>query len=454
MNRLLRLFLLIPMIVTNIHSEELPSVRIKHNASSDKLIKEYLKHHKTFFKELCPGGTEDKYWKIVRDYRGNGNFIPTLTNGNFDKQAIRHHFHHFDKKIKWIDKVIKKISNENNFKNKLKDIENLEVIMEDLVIFKKEYYQASDLKAKTRIRINSSEKMEIFRKSFNSLMNKLYFLKSYNFPVDHFSLRQDYDLFKNREDNIGKQKANQIYFYRKLTEDGAYNPDLTGSDLFLRATLSMTSIRLKEASDFLIEEIRYDLNSALKYAAKHLKKGKHIQIQRLNEWKERVKRRKDFYSSLLVDKVKIGTAINTSNEFVKAKSLARIELREHIYQKQIEVYNFWTKLPEIMRYLFVMDTILYNEVGAVDGKDALERIDVVKVVLNRSNIDFYSTLSPKGALSDLFIQYDDLTIYKWLNILFKEGEFSFTYYFIPATIRIFCPDQTRIGQYLRKKNFN
>ena len=41
---------------------------------------------------------------------------------------------------------------------------------------------------------------------------------------------------------------------------------------------------------------------------------------------------------------------------------------------------------------------------------------------------------------------------KWLNVLFKEGEFSFTYFYIPGNLNIYCPEMTRIGQSLRKQN--
>jgi hypothetical protein len=41
---------------------------------------------------------------------------------------------------------------------------------------------------------------------------------------------------------------------------------------------------------------------------------------------------------------------------------------------------------------------------------------------------------------------------KWLNILFKEGEFSFTYFYIPGNFHIYCPDMSRIGNFYRKEN--
>ena len=44
--------------------------------------------------------------------------------------------------------------------------------------------------------------------------------------------------------------------------------------------------------------------------------------------------------------------------------------------------------------------------------------------------------------------------YRWINVLFKSGEFSFTYYFIHSNLRIFCPDMSSKGVRLRKQNLS
>jgi hypothetical protein len=102
-----------------------------------------------------------------------------------------------------------------------------------------------------------------------------------------------------------------------------------------------------------------------------------------------------------------------------------------------------------------METILFNEVGDVDGDLALERKDVLQVVINRKRIPFYNKLDPKdGLYSFLQPNLKDEEIQKegWLNVLFKTGEFSFTYYFIDASSKIYCPDMSPKGKKLRKEN--
>jgi hypothetical protein len=103
-----------------------------------------------------------------------------------------------------------------------------------------------------------------------------------------------------------------------------------------------------------------------------------------------------------------------------------------------------------------MDTIMYNEAGGIDGRDSLERKDIARVIINRHDDDYYSMFDKLDDLKERFTtaKKKNLGKQKWLNVLFKEGEFSFTYYFIPSTIRVFCQPMTRLGRFLRKENIN
>jgi hypothetical protein len=41
---------------------------------------------------------------------------------------------------------------------------------------------------------------------------------------------------------------------------------------------------------------------------------------------------------------------------------------------------------------------------------------------------------------------------KWMNALFKQGEFSFTYYYMNGVAKIFCPDMATSARKLRAQN--
>ena len=52
-----------------------------------------------------------------------------------------------------------------------------------------------------------------------------------------------------------------------------------------------------------------------------------------------------------------------------------------------------------MQAIYVMETILYNEVGTADAPDALERRDVAQVINNRYENNKYNTLSKTDAIT-------------------------------------------------------
>ncbi len=130
-------------------------------------------------------------------------------------------------------------------------------------------------------------------------------------------------------------------------------------------------------------------------------------------------------------------------------------LQDFVFQKHKETYDFWKNEDEAYQALYVLVTTLFNEVGGIDGSEAMERRDVLQVVINRyfnhkynfipENDHLYPYFTPKNFKGNWYEN-------PWLNVMFKEGEFSFTYYFIHGAIRVFCPDQTWAGRKLRGEN--
>jgi len=105
-----------------------------------------------------------------------------------------------------------------------------------------------------------------------------------------------------------------------------------------------------------------------------------------------------------------------------------------------------------MQALYAIETILYSEVGRMDAPDALERKDVAQVVINRYDHPSYNSIGERDSISKFLSSSIKSKENKWLNVLFKEGEFSFTYFYIPGNFHIYCPDMSRMGQYLRREN--
>lgn len=420
-----------------------------------KIIDEYLKTHKKYFRQSCKGDTEQRFWKYFRSYRGKGYYVPEDLNGKLDKLTVNRFIPELKLKLKWIAKQVAYVKRLKNFKKFIPLVKDLQELLTQLLNLKERYYEA----ASDSLKINSKQKSRYlfitFKSKYKKFLKLIPFLESYRFPNDHFELRQNYDKFKYSKNPKGKQRANEIYFYRKIVQDGSQNPNRTGSDTFLRTGLDTIYNKFQIDSDFIPEHLRFDISVTLKQILKHLKKGRKKQLIRLQEWEGRISDNLDFYESLRQNKVLVGDHYESGEQILDKKSKDRYELKNYVIQKQKDSYEYWKKETELMRALFVIETILFNEVGGIDGRDALERKDVTQVVLNRFKDSFYNSIQEREPLYPLISskeQKGPIRTNPWLNLLFKEGEFSFTYYFIHGSVRIFCPDQTRRGRFLRREN--
>src|SRR5690606_749716 len=250
------------------------------------------------------------------------------------------------------------------------------------------------------------------------------------------------------------------FLYRKLLEDGAYNKNRTGSDIYLRTTIDTLHFELKQHGFYLSEDARYDLDFVLGRIESELSRGKDRILERLSEWEERTRRTVDFYKSLTLPENQVPSidsdkSSTPNRQLILEYNKATNYLKEFVYKKQAEVYKYWLNQPELTRAVFVIETILLNEVGGVDGDDALERMDVARVVLNRLDKPKYLEIGKnefiypylKNVTTDFHLKNET-----WLNALFKQGEFSFTYYYMSGVAKIFCPDMAPGAKRLRKKN--
>ena len=173
--------------------------------------------------------------------------------------------------------------------------------------------------------------------------------------------------------------------------------------------------------------------------------------RKLYRWERKVEDQIDFYNQLLSGKLKLKGSVVGVDDFIQDNLGAKSRLEDFIYDKQAQTYEFWTKQSEEMRQLFVSETIILNEVGGTPDPGDMEKEEVLKVVHKRSRLKFYSSL---GGTKELSLKLKALKIstkgMKWLNTLFKKGEFSFTYYFIPGVRHIFCPDMSDKAKKIRE----
>lgn len=423
---------------------------------SEKRIKSnYMLRHKKFFKQVCKPGTEEKYWKLVKKFRGEGFYIPRNIDGTLDRQTIKKFLPVIKEKKKWIARHIKELKKKDNFKIQQREIGSFEKDIKKLLLLKERYHDSKSAKQKAHLKKSSFESNLVLSQKIKRYLKTVPYFHSFKFPNDHLDLRKRYDQYKKSKKNALRVKANEVYFYRKLVQDGSYTSGFIRSDRFMRAMIDTIYLRLSHKESFLKEDMRFDILSMFKKLKRHMKNGVHEQIDRMKRWENKVDKSLVFYKSLYDGKVSLDGVVQKSSEFVSKRNQARKELRDFVQKKEVEVYHYWSKQTEVDQALFVLSTILFNEVGTIDGHDALERKDVSHVVINRYNSKKYNSILPSDPLFEL-IKFDqkELDIHKWLNVLFREGEFSFTYYFISSSVRIFCPDMTRRGRKIRYKNLS
>lgn len=412
-----------------------------------KKIRKYEKIHKQFFKKVCTPGTEFKYYKLLRKYRGQGNYLPLLNN-DIDRNAIKVNLKHFKRKLQYINSLTKKLTKDKKLPKFDFVAADLENTIKELLSLKKGYYAEISDKKKLKLVAESNKRLKLLTQQFDTFLNRIYFLKSYNFPNDHLKNRSEYEKYKNYDDKKRKSKANKIFFFRKIVEDGTYNRKHQRSDLYTRSTLDTLYFKMRKQKNFIDENVRYDLDWVLRNIEKFLKEGQRSQLTRLKDWKKRTSDSYNFYKDIIQQKNK-----KKAKQLVKDRNEATINLKRFVYTKEAEVYHFWIKQKRLWKSLFALETILYNEVGVIDGEDALERRDVAQIVMNRYLNDFYSSLDEnQEIIKYLKVDKDNYEKEHWLNVLFRVGEFSFTYHYIPSVAKIFCPDMSRRGRSLRKKN--
>lgn len=422
----------------------------------DQHVKTYMKSFDSFRAKVCVPKAEDMFDKYLLEYRGQGYWIPEL-NDDVDVESIKSLLPQMEKKLLWIKEQKEKVTKHGIPKETV--TKDMRFILKKLLNLKKTELSPDEAK-KTAARKESLRLLGKLLKSYETLIKKVSFFSNFQYPVDHLKNRKVHDSFREKEDLESVKISNYAFLYRKLLEDGAYNKDRTGSDIYLRTTIDTLHFELAQHDFYLSEDARYDADFVLSKIESELSKGKKRIIERLEEWEERSKRTLDFYRSLTLPENQVMTIAGDKNstpnrQLIREHNQAADRLKDFVYQKQAEVYSHWLHQPELPRAIFVLETILLNEVGGVDGEDALERMDVARVVMNRLDKPKYLSIGKKEfihpylkkAASEFHIKNE-----KWLNALFKQGEFSFTYYYMSGVAKIFCPDMGARARKLRQKN--
>lgn len=421
------------------------------------MLGEYLKMQKEYAATLCKPGVAETYQDLDTKYRGDGNYIPVMLDMKVDQKTIKASLPLIKEKIAWIKSQAEVLKKTTSFEEPLQTLKRIENEVQVLQEAKKDYFFAKKKSKKEDIEERASKQFAQLMKEVELFRNQVTFLLSFKFPLNHLELRGEYEKFKSVNTKEARAKANAIYLARRMYQDGTYDENLTRNDSVIRAgfdTLYLSLYREKKRT-FLTENERADFKFVITNFKNLLELGPEALGVRFNEWAGRAERSLAFYQDLSDGKkIKIAETGSLSDVTAlledRAKSLSN--LKSFVLKKEGEAYEYWSKKSELFQYLYAMETILYAEVGRIDAPDALERRDVAQVVINRFSHSFYSDLTSADAIFEYIPSDVKTKESKWLNVLFKEGEFSFTYFYIPGNLHIYCPDMSKVGQYLRREN--
>lgn len=421
------------------------------------VLAEYLKVQKEFSNIACKPGVAQTYAELDLKYRGDGNYIPVTIDQKVDQKTIKAAIPLIKEKIVWIKVQENNISKFKEFSEIKDTLTRLQNEIELLQEAKKDFFLAKTKAKKDDIEEKAEKQFSQMMKEVEKFRNAVPFLLSFKFPLDHLELRADYEKAKKLTTKEARSKANSLYLNRRILQDGSYDENLTRNDSVIRAafdTLYLSLYSSKKRS-FLTDNERADFKFIIRNFENLLDNGQERLAARFTEWAKRTERSLDFYQDLSDGKkIKLpgDTVATDAGTLLEERSQALFKLKDFVLKKEAEAYTFWSKQTEINQYLYVLETILYAEVGRIDAPDALERRDVAQVVVNRYTHPLYSSLTPADSLYSYLPDDTPVKERKWLNVLFKEGEFSFTYFYIPGNFHIYCPDMSKVGQYLRREN--
>jgi len=408
------------------------------NSFSQHLRSEYEALLSGIRSNFCTSKDIKEYYRLNSSLSRDVVYIPMLGD-KLDSDTIKVHLPLIKAKIKWINSLGGRLSiakGKIDITDKVKELEKS--IDENLKA--KRLFEVEN--RKTRKVINQAKaSMVKIKKSFEDILSRVFYLKNFHFPINHTYNRALFERFKKE----GKLKdANMIFFKRKIYEEGAPFRKHS-SDRHVRMVLDNLSIRMSSFKFFLSERDRIDLMwlARMFNADKRLIDVSSYQSY-FKAWSKSLKNKVKKYEELL-------NVSGATKEYITKKFKER-GFADFVYRKHSDVYSYLSKQKKQLRKLYVVDSILYNEVGSVDPNNMFKE-DILNVIFSRVNSPKFNVLG-EDAMIRPFFKKNDKTNYPWLNILFNKGEFSFTYHYFSASRYIFCPPNTSIGKRLRKKNLD
>ncbi len=382
----------------------------------------------------CSPNDLQKYNKLKEEFRDTGFYVPYRT-GLVDKEALRRNQNLLKEKITWINKLSQRLS--RNLKKE--DITFTLESMQNSIDKNLELKYKKEIKFQYGVKLVNSAKNSIdnIKKSFYELEDKLFYLFGFSYPVNHLQNRAVYEDFKAKKDYLNK---NISFVRRKILEDGVSTG--RGRDTLFRTSLDTIRLKLNKTFVFLDDDLRYDLEWLIGQLKKKKKySNKRQYLSGIKKWRIKSQEQFDFYNKLI---------FSPHKKEKKDKSFSVEKFKDFVYGQEGKVYSYLATLPDIYRKAYLLETMLYNEVGSLDP-DGIDKYDVLKTFFNRTITSPFNNLSSNDSIYK-HIKGLNTSKYPWSNTLFRTGEYSFTYHYISSVKNIFCPPMSDWSNALRDKN--
>jgi hypothetical protein len=448
-------------------------VYVKDDLLAWNIKEEFQKYEKNIaesYRVLCDSTSLNLARSLLKEYQRFQLYIPVDDKTqDLSKEVIQKFLPKYQKKIEWIQHLITLKQTKSQIRKLLVDLEELKTLVENLIEYKEhmyfsvigeKYYQnPSQIQITSALQLRKKLKEKYFE-----IIAKFPRLHSFEHPVDLESLRSDYENLKLKGGRENILKSQEIYFYRKMVEDGAgiwseSLKKLQSPDYQLRALINTLHFRLDRDESILLDKQYYptfypidddeqmDVLYLVEILKSKLNDSETEENLKLQNWKKIVEEQLDRYQLLLKEP-------NRFKDENLLKKTAQDQLKKLVAEKQSQAFKFWSSKGLWQEVLYVMEQIIVNEVGNIDTERRDESEEILRILYRRVNHPKYSKMRKSQLLMKSLLEkkltIDQVNHHKWLSSLFREGEFSFTYFFIPANENLWCQPNHSVSKNIRQ----
>ena len=131
---------------------DMDSIRQLLITNEKRILDKFSYHHRQFSKKICRPGTEEKFWKLFREYQGSGYYLPKTVDDQLDRKTLNRFYPEIIKKRDWILSQKKKLKKMKSFSSLKNELASLEEDVKKLITYKEAFEEENNDTKKLSIR--------------------------------------------------------------------------------------------------------------------------------------------------------------------------------------------------------------------------------------------------------------------------------------------------------------